>query len=158
MTEVLPLPSPHQRSLADLEAGQEGRITGLAFDTVDASPLRLGARVYMVESGADGWRHVRIGFREYSIPVGLAARVSVEPPEPSPAQAGGTAASDLYEVLLSRRRRGSWLVRIVRRTDGAVVRIRRFDGEDAARAWWEELRADAGSLDPAAFRAAHRLS
>jgi hypothetical protein len=159
MTEVLPGPTPHQRSLADLEVGQEGRITGLAFDAVDASsPLQLGARVYMVESNANGWRHVRIDFREYSIPVGLAERVAVAPPEPGPQARLGAAATDLYEVLLSRRRRGSWLVRVVRRTDGAVVRVSRFDSEEGAREWWEELRKDAESLDPAAFQKAHGLS
>jgi hypothetical protein len=158
MTEVLPGPSSHQRSLADLEVGQEGRITGLAFDGVDASsPLQLGARVYMVESNSNGWRHVRIDFREYSIPVGLAERVAIAPPEPR-RPAAGAAATDLYEILLSRRRRGSWLVRVVRRGDGAVVRVRRFDSEDGARAWWEKLRADAASLDADAFQKAHRLS
>jgi hypothetical protein len=158
MTEVLPGPSSHQRSLADLEVGQEGRITGLAFDGVDASsPLQLGARVYMVESNSNGWRHVRIDFREYSIPVGLAERVAVAPPEPRQ-PASGAAATDIYEILLSRRRRGSWLVRVVRRGDGAVVRVRRFDSEDGAHAWWEELRADAASLDADAFQKAHRLS
>jgi hypothetical protein len=159
MTEVLPGPTPHQRSLADLEVGQEGRITGLAFEGVDASsPLQLGARVYMVESNASGWRHVRIDFREYSIPVGLAERVAVAPPEPGPPVTVGATGADMYEVLLSRRRRGSWLVRVVRRSDGAVVRIQRFDSEDGARSWWEKLRADAAALDRAAFQEAHRLS
>jgi hypothetical protein len=159
MTEVLPGPPPNQRSLADLEVGQEGRITGLAFEGVDASsPLQLGARVYMVESSANGWRHVRIDFREYSIPVGLAERVAVTAPEPRPPLTVDASATDLYEVLLSRRRRGSWLVRVVRRADGAVVRVRRFDTEDGARAWWEDLRADAASLDARSFQRTHRLS
>jgi hypothetical protein len=158
MTEVLPMPPPSKRSLADLEAGQEGRITELEFPTIDASsPLRPGVLVYMVESGADGWRHVRIDFREYSIPVGLARKVSVAPPEPSSAASASTA-SELYEVLLSRRRRGAWLVRVVRRIDGAVIRVRRFDTEDEARVWWQELRGDASSLSPEAFRSAHGMS
>jgi len=158
MTEVLPMPAPNKRSLADLEAGQEGRITALAFPTVDAtSPLRPGALVYMVESGADGWRHVRIDFREYSIPVGLARQVSVAPPEP-PTTPSAEGASELYEVLLSRRRRGAWLVRVVRRTDGAVIRVRRFDTEEEARAWWQELRDDVAALTPEAFRTAHGIT
>lgn len=71
---------------------------------MDGSPLRVGARVYVVESTGRGWQHVRIGCREYSVPRRVAERVEVDaltsphlpasqlssPAAPSPAAGGVT--------------------------------------------------------------------
>jgi hypothetical protein len=176
-----PTGGPRQRSrrpLADLEPGHEGRIASfrLGLDTRLAvgSPLRVGAHVYVVEASGRGWQHVRIGFREYSVPLHVAERIVVDaplpprqaPPSPVAARPGGegtetgdsaeASASEWYEVLLTRRRRTIWRVLVIHR-GGTVVRSLTFDDRDAARALWNSLRAEAESTTVAEFRARHAL-
>lgn len=173
-----PHPGHTRRPLADLAAGHEGRIADLRLggdvQVVAGSPLRVGAHVYVVESSGRGWQHVRIGFREYSVPLRVAERVVVDgplllpgppaPAAPSPA-AGATArpgmealtrAVDTYEVLLTRRRRTIWRVLVIHRR-GTVVRSLLFDDREAARALWRTLREEAESTTVAEFRARHGL-
>lgn len=173
-----------RRPLADLAAGHEGRIAGLRLgedaQIEDNSPLRVGARVYVVESTGHGWQHVRIGFREYSVPRRVAERVEVDalpspqlssPAAPSPAAGDDTAltgdgaardgtslarAAEQYEVLLTRRRRTIWRVLVVHR-GGTVVRSLLFDDRHAARALWSGLREEAESMTVTEFRARHGL-
>jgi hypothetical protein len=97
--------------------------------------------------------HVRIDFREYSVPVGVAEDVLIEVPE----RAQPPAAGDAYAVLVSRLDRRSWRVRVIERSSGMVARSEWFEDEPAARGRYERLSADAAALDAAAFRARYRL-
>jgi hypothetical protein len=90
---------------------------------------------------------VRIDYREYSIPLGVAAGVLIDVPE----AAQPPSAADAYALLVSRLDRRSWRVRVI------VVASEWFEEEAAARRRHQELSADAGALDAAAFRARYRL-
>ena len=147
--------------LADLGQGARGRIVEVRLPPgrrlVPESPLRPGAEVYVAEALGGGWLHVRIDFREYSVPVDVAEHVLVELPAGEAAAPPRPPATDAYVVLLSRLDRRSWRVRIVDRGGGAVARNEWFeDGEDARRRW-EALAGDAARLDAAGFRSRYRL-
>jgi FeoA domain len=150
------------RPLADLGAGTRGRVVALRLGAgerhLPSSPLQPGTGVYVVEAGHGRWLHVRIGFREYSIPADLAERVLVAVADADqPARPAPEPATDAYAVLLSRLQRTSWRVRVVERTSGTVARSEWFEAEADARRRWEQLSRDADGLDPAAFRARHEL-
>ena len=145
-------------SLAELGQGARGRIAELRLPpgrrTLPSSPLQPGAMVYVAEATGGRWLHVRIDYREYSIPLGVAEGVLVEvadrgPPPPRP--------RDAYAVLLSRLDRRSWRVRVIDRSTGVVVRSEWFEEEPTARRRFDQLAADADALDGAAFRARYRL-
>jgi hypothetical protein len=99
------------------------------------------------------WLHVRIDYREYSIPLGVAQGVLIELPE----RDQPPSAADAYAVLVSRLERRSWRVRVIDRASGVVARSEWFEDEAAARRRHAELAADAAALDPTAFRAHYRL-
>jgi hypothetical protein len=145
------------RSLADLGQGARGRIVELRLPpgrrTSPGSPLRPGATVYVAEAPGGRWLHVRIDYREYSIPLGVAEGVLVELPE----RAQPPSAADAYAVLVSRLERNSWRVRVIDRSSGVVVRSEWFEDEAAARRRHREVAADADALDAAAFRGRYRL-
>jgi hypothetical protein len=109
--------------------------------------------VYVAEATGGRWLHVRIDYREYSIPLGVAEGVLVELSE----RAEPPSAADAYAVLVSRLDRRSWRVRVIDRPSGVVVRSEWFEDEAAARRRHREVAADAGQLDAAAFRARYRL-
>ena len=118
-----------------------------------ASPLQPGAVVYVAEATGGRWLHVRIDYREYSIPLGVAEGVLIEVPErPQP-----PTARDAYAVLVSRLDRRSWRVRVIDRASGVVARSEWFEDELAARRRFQELSGDADALDATAFRARYRL-
>jgi hypothetical protein len=106
--------------------------------------------------GGGRWLHVRIDYREYSIPLGVAEGVLIELPERE--QPPSAAA---YAVPVSRLERRSWRVRVIDRASGVVARSQWFEDEAAARRRHAELAADAAALDAAldaaAFRARYRL-
>ena len=107
----------------------------------------------MAEATGGRWLHVRIDYREYSIPLGVAEGVLVEVPERSQPP----SATDAYALLVSRLDRRSWRVRVVDRASGVVARSEWFeDGEDARRRW-EAMAGDAARLDAAGFRSRYRL-
>ena len=60
------------RALADLGQGPEGGSSSCACRRGGASPptspLQPGANVYVAEASGGRWLHVRIDYREYSIP------------------------------------------------------------------------------------------
>ena len=145
------------RTLADLGQGARGRIVELRLPpgrrTLPSSPLRPGAIVYVAEATGGRWLHVRIDYREYSIPLGVAEGVLVEVPERSQPP----SATDAYALLVSRLDRRSWRVRVVDRASGVVARSEWFEDEAAARRRHHELAADAAALDAAGFRARYRL-
>jgi hypothetical protein len=145
------------KALADLGQGARGRIVELRLApgrrTLPSSPLRPGAVVYVAEATGGRWLHVRIDFREYSIPLGVAEGVLVEVPE----RARAPSARDVYVVLVSRLDRRSWRVRVVDRASGGVGRSEWFEEEAAARRRFEEISGDADALDAATFRARYRL-
>ena len=145
------------RTLADLGQGARGRIVELRLPpgrrTLPGSPLQPGATVYVAEATGGRWLHVRIDYREYSIPLGVAEGVLIEVPE----SAQPPTAGDAYAVLVSRLDRRSWRVRVVDRDSGAATRSEWFEDEAAARRRHGELSADASTLDAAAFRARYRL-
>jgi len=154
---------PGRCLLAALGAGAEGTIVELRFAPehrpAPESPLRRGAAVYVVETPGGGWLHVRINFREYSVPPGVADRVVVAVKErPAPRESGPEAAGAAYAVLFSRAGRTTWRVRVVHRDDGAVVLSEVFDAEADAQRRRDELRHDAAILGSSAFRARHRLA
>jgi hypothetical protein len=145
------------RALADLGQGARGRIVELRLPpgrrTLPGSPLQPGATVYVAEAPGGRWLHVRIDYREYSIPLGVAEGVLIEVPERSQPP----SAADAYAVLVSRLDRRSWRVRVVDRASGVVVRSEWFEDEAVARRRHGELSADAGALDATAFRSRYRL-
>jgi hypothetical protein len=144
------------KPLADLGQGARGRIVELRLPpgrTTPGSPLRPGATVYVAEATGGRWLHVRIDYREYSIPLGVAEDVLIEVPE----RAQPPAAGDAYAVLVSRLDRRSWRVRVIERSSGVVARSEWFEDEPVARGRFEQLSADAAALDAAAFRARYRL-
>ena len=149
-----------RRPLAGLGQGARGRIVEVRLPPgrrfLPESPLQPGADVYVAEAPGGRWLHVRIDFREYSVPMDLAEHILVEPPadEAAPPR---PEATDAYVVLLSRLERRSWRVRIVERAGGAVARSEWFEDADDARRRWEEAAGDAAELDAAAFRARYRL-
>ena len=96
---------------------------------------------------------MRIDYREYSIPLGVAEGVLIEVPE----AAEPPSATDAYSVLVSRLDRRSWRVRVIDRASGVIVHSEWFEEEAAARRRHGELAGDAGALDAAAFRARYRL-
>ena len=67
------------------------------------------------------------------------------------------SADDAYALLVSRLDRNSWRVRVVDRASGVVAASEWFEDEAAARRRHQELKADADTLDAAAFRARYRL-
>ena len=145
------------KALADLGQGARGRIVELRLPpgrrTLPGSPLQPGATVYVAEATGGRWLHVRIDYREYSIPLGVAEGVLVEVPEtPQP-----PSAAEAYALLASRLDRRSWRVRVVDRASGVVVRSEWFEDEAAARGRRDELAAQASALDAAAFRSRYRL-
>jgi hypothetical protein len=144
------------RALADLGQGARGQITELRMPpgrrTLPSSPLRPGATVYVAEATGGRWLHVRIDYREYSIPLGVAEGVLIEVPEASEPP----SASDAYSVLVSRLDRRSWRVRVIDRASGVIVHSEWFEEEASARRHGE-LSGDAEALDAAAFRARYRL-
>jgi hypothetical protein len=145
------------KALADLGQGARGQIVELRLPpgrrTVPGSPLRPGAKVYVAEATGGRWLHVRIDYREYSIPLGVAQGVLVELPE----RAQPPSAGDAYAVLASRLDRRSWRVRVIDRASGVVARSEWFEDELAARRRFQELSGDADALDATAFRARYRL-
>jgi hypothetical protein len=145
------------RTLADLGQGARGRIVELRLPpgrrASPGSPLQPGATVYVAEAPGGRWLHVRIDYREFSIPLGVAQGVLVELPE----RAQPPSAADAYAVLVSRLDRNSWRVRVIDRSSGVVVRSEWFEDEAAARRRHAEVAADADALDAAAFRARYRL-
>jgi hypothetical protein len=145
------------RALAELGQGARGRIVELRLPpgrrALPSSPLRPGASVYVAEATGGRWLHVRIDYREYSIPLGVAEGVLIEVPEASEPP----SAADAYSVLVSRLDRRSWRVRVIDRASGVIVRSEWFEEETAARRRHGELSGDAGALDAAAFRARYRL-
>jgi hypothetical protein len=96
---------------------------------------------------------VRIDYREYSIPLGVAEGVLIEVPE----AAEPPSATEAYAVLASRLDRRSWRVRVIDRASGVVARSEWFEEKAAARRRHDEPAADGRSLDAAAFRARYRL-
>jgi hypothetical protein len=145
------------KPLADLGQGARGRIVELRLPpgrrALPGSPLRPGASVYVAEAAGGRWLHVRIDFREYSIPLPVAKGVLVELPE----RAEPARAADAYAVLVSRLDRNSWRVRLVDRASGLVALSEWFEQEADARRRHQRLAADAAALDAAAFRARYRL-
>ena len=145
------------RALADLGQGARGQIVELRMPpgrrTLPSSPLRPGATVYVAEATGGRWLHVRIDYREYSIPLGVAEGVLIEVPEASEPP----SASDAYSVRVSRLDRRSWRVRVIDRASGVIVRSEWFEEEASARRRHGELSGDAEALDAAAFRARYRL-
>ena len=153
---------PRVRPLATLATGREGRIVDLRLATgerlTNESPLQQGTVVYVVEAASSGWLHVRINFREYSVPADLAQRVLVALDEEEPAtDSVERAAHEVYAVLFSREGRVLWRVRVVRRDTGAVVHSLLFDKERDAQAHYDELRSDVAALEAPEFRAAYEL-
>jgi hypothetical protein len=75
------------KALADLGQGARGRIVELRLPpgrrTSPRSPLQPGASVYVAEATGGRWLHVRIDYREYSIPLGVAEGVLIELPSAS---------------------------------------------------------------------------
>lgn len=160
--DASPDATPERCLLAALGTGAEGTIVELRFGPghrpAPASPLRPGAAIYVVEAPGGGWLHVRINFREYSVPPGVADRVVVQVKQrPAAREAGPAAAGAAYAVLFSRAGRTAWRVRVVHRDDGAVVLSQLFDAEADARRRLDQLRGDVATLDAAAFRAHHGL-
>jgi hypothetical protein len=149
-------------TLSSLPAGRRARVTGLRLGLDRRrrpwSPLRPGALVEVLEV-KPGWLHVRIGFREYPLPLqaaeGVLVTLELEERGQERQPPGSGAAADEYAVLFSRLERGRWGVRVIERSSGTIVVQRRFDDEREARRCWEALRADATRLDPGAFRARH---
>jgi hypothetical protein len=144
------------KPLAHLGQGTRGRIVELRLPpgrAAPGSPLRPGADVYVAEATGGRWLHVRIDFREYSVPIGVAEDVLIEVPE----RAEPPVAADAYAVLVSRLDRRSWRVRVIERSGGVVARSEWFEDEAAARARFERISADAATLDAAAFRERYRL-
>jgi hypothetical protein len=145
------------KPLADLGQGSRGRIVELRLRpgrrALPGTPLRPGASVYVAEATGGRWLHVRIDFREYSIPLGVAEGVLVEVPE----RAEPPATREAYSVLVSRLHRHSWRVRVIDRASGVVARSEWFESEPAARRRFDELSGDADTLDVAGFRARYRL-
>jgi hypothetical protein len=145
------------RALADLGQGARGRIVELRLPpgrrALPGSPLRPGATVYVAEATGGRWLHVRIDYREYSIPLGVAEGVLIDVPEASQPP----SATDAYAVLVSRLDRNSWRVRVIDRSSGVVVASEWFEDEATARRRHHELAADVRSLDAAAFRSRYRL-
>ena len=145
------------RALADLSQGARGRIVELRLPpgrrALPSSPLRPGATVYVAEATGGRWLHVRIDYRGYSIPLGVAEGVLIDVPE----AAQPPSAGDAYAVLVSRLDRRSWRVRVVDRASGVVARSEWFEDEATARRRHDELSADAAALDAAAFRSRYRL-
>ncbi len=145
------------KALADLGQGARGRIVELRLPsgrrTLPGSPLQPGATVYVAEATGGRWLHVRIDYREYSIPLGVAEGVLVELPE----RDQPPSARDAYAVLVSRLDRHSWRVRVIDRASGVVARSEWFEDEADARRRHGQLSADAEALDAAAFRSRYRL-
>ncbi|MET0832828.1 MAG: FeoA domain-containing protein [Actinomycetota bacterium] len=86
------------RALADLGQGARGQIVELRMPpgrrTLPSSPLRPGATVYVAEATGGRWLHVRIDYREYSIPLGVAEGVLIEVPEASARRRHGELSGD----------------------------------------------------------------
>jgi hypothetical protein len=147
--------------LADLGQGARGRIVEVRLPPgrrpLPAPPLRPGAQVYVAEATGGRWLHVRIDYREYSVPVDVAEQVLVEVAGAEAPPAAASEAGRAYAVLLSRLDRRSWRVRVVDRASGVVARSEWFEGEEEARRRFQELAGDAAGMDAAAFRARHRL-
>lgn len=152
---------PQVIPLAELRPGRAGRIVELGLAEGErlaaGSPLRQGLTVRVVEAVADEWLHVRIGYREYSVPMRLAQRILVEV-ERGAEHAEQVPASEAYAVLFSREGRTMWRVRVVRRDTGTVVFSSLHGSEEQARREWAALRADAERMDAEGFRAAHGLA
>jgi hypothetical protein len=149
------------RPLADLGQGARGRIVEVRLPPGRRSPpvppLRPGALVYVAEAAGGRWLHVRIDYREYSVPVDVAEQVLVEVAGGTAVPAAPAPAGGAYAVLLSRLDRRSWRVRVVDRASGVVAQSEWFDGEAEARRRFQQLADDAAGLDAGAFRARHRL-
>ncbi|HEV3462442.1 MAG TPA: hypothetical protein VG846_00510 [Actinomycetota bacterium] len=115
------------RALAELGQGARGRIVELRLPpgrrTLPSSPLQPGASVYVAEATGGRWLHVRIDYREYSIPLGVAEGVLIDVAE----AAEPPSASDAYAVLVSRLDRRSWRVRVIDRASGVVARSEWFE-------------------------------
>ena len=145
------------RALAELGQGARGRIVELRLApgrrALPGSPLQPGASVYVAEATGGRWLHVRIDYREYSIPLGVAEGVLIDVPEATQPP----AAADAYAVLVSRLERRSWRVRVIDRASGVVAASEWFEEEADARRRHHELSAAAATLDAAAFRSRHRL-
>jgi FeoA domain len=86
------------RALADLSQGARGRIVELRLPpgrrALPSSPLRPGATVYVAEATGGRWLHVRIDYREYSIPLGVAEGVLIDVPEAAQPPSADAAALD----------------------------------------------------------------
>jgi hypothetical protein len=149
--------------LSQLRAGRAGVIVALRLDPgvrlTETSPLRIGARVEVLEAVTPASRHVRIGFREYSIPaeIGQAILVDCSGELAPESLAAGTGADTCYEVVLNRLSRGVFKLLIVRRDTGAVVHGEILERSVAAKAARDALRAEAASMSAEAFRLRHKL-
>jgi hypothetical protein len=146
--------------LSELEAGRAGVIVEVRLDPgarlTGASPLRPGARVEVLEAVGPATRHVRIGYREYSVPAAIGRSIVVDcSGEPAP-EAGATADT-CYEIVLNRLSRGVFKLLVVRRDTGAVVRGEIVERAADAKAAREALRMEAAAMSPTAFRLRHRL-
>jgi hypothetical protein len=89
------------KALADLGQGARGRIVELRLPPgrrSPKSPLQPGASVYVAEATGGRWLHLRIDYREYSIPLGVAEEVLIELPD----REQPPSAADAYAVLVSR--------------------------------------------------------
>jgi hypothetical protein len=157
-------PHPGRRAgtcpLSELEAGRAGVIVAVRLEPgarlASNSPLRPGARVEVLESVVSGSRHVRIGFREYSVPTAIGRGILVDcSGEQVPA--AGSTADTCYEIVLNRLGRGVFKLLVVRRDTGAVVRGEILEHAATAKAARDALRREAASVSPAAFRLRHRL-
>ncbi len=156
-------PSPTQSlvvPLSELGAGRAGVIVAVRLAPgarlTGTSPLRPGARVEVLEATTPGSRHVRIGFREYSVPAAIGLGILVGCSRER-APSAGTTADACYEIVLNRLSRGVLKLLVVRRDTGAVVHGQILDSPAAAKEARERLRAEAARLSPEAFRLRHRL-
>ena len=146
--------------LSELGAGRAGVIVAVRLEPgarlTEASPLRAGARVEVLEAATPASRHVRIGFREYSIPAAIGRGILIDCSGEA-APAAGATADGCYEIVLNRLSRGVFKLLVVRRDSGAVVHGRILDGSAVAKAARDALRAEAAALPTEVFRLRHKL-
>ena len=159
-TAAAPQRGPLAVPLSQLDAGRAGVIVALRLELgarlTETSPLRIGARVEVLEAVTPASRHVRIGFREYSVPVAIGRRILVDCSSEQVPEAGATADT-CYEIVLNRLSRGIFKLLVVRRDTGAVVHGQILESSAAAKAARDALRAEAAAMPPEAFRLRHKL-
>jgi hypothetical protein len=155
-----PRRAPLVAPLSQLAAGRAGVIVALRLEPgarlTETSPLRVGARVEVLEAATPASRHVRIGFREYSVPAAIGSGILIDCSGEQAPEAGATADT-CYEIVLNRLSRGIFKLLMVRRDTGAVVHGEILESSAAAKAARDALRAEAASMHPEAFRLRHKL-